>query len=153
MNHGDNKAPLPSVSQQLFYQPSSPSTDSAELLAGAMLDLHAQGGYGRRVAYEITLTSTEWVQGLLQNCSPATAIIFPLLSVHCLKLLPIFSYAESQSGLEETTQSFLGAGKKMEENTNDLHCHLMQSLFQIPLFSEGGSKEPPAIIGNDTQLS
>lgn len=64
-----------------------------------------------------------------------------------------FSYAESQSGVEETTQSFLGAGIKMEENTNDLHCHLMQSVFQTPLFSEGGSREPPAIIGNDTQLS
>lgn len=64
-----------------------------------------------------------------------------------------FSSAESQSGLQETTQSFLGAGEKMEENTNYLHCHLRQSVFQIPLFSEGGSREPPAIIGNDTQLS
>lgn len=81
------------------------------------------------------------------------AMILPLLSVCCLKQLPVFPYAESQSGLEETTQSFLGAWKKMEENTNHLHCHLMQPVFQIPLFSEGGSREPPAIIGNDTQLS
>lgn len=111
MNHGDTKAALPPVSQRLSYQ-QSPPTDSAVLPAGAVLGLHAQGGCGRRVAYEITLTSTERVQGLLRNCSPAAAIILPLLSVCCLKLLPIFSYAESQSGPEETTQSFLGAGKK-----------------------------------------
>lgn len=43
--------------------------------------------------------------------------------------------------------------KKKEENINHLHCHLMPLVFQIPLFSEGGSREPPAIIGNDTQLS
>lgn len=153
MNHGDAKAASPPVSQHLSYQQTSPSTDSAVLLAGAVLGLHAQGGCGRRVAYEIALTSRERVQGLLRNCSPAAAIILPLLSVCCLKLLPIFSYAESQSDLEETTQSFLGAGKKMEENTNHLHCYLMQSVFRIPLFSEGGSREPPATIGNDTQLS
>lgn len=41
----------------------------------------------------------------------------------------------------------------MEANTNHLHCYLMQSVFQIPFFSEGGSREPPAIIGNDTQLN
>ena len=109
MNHGDTKAPLPPVSQHLSCQQSSPSTGSTALLAGAMLGLHAQGGCGRRVAYEITLTSTERVQGLNQNHSPATAMILPLLSVCCLKQLPILPYAESQSGLEETTQSFLGA--------------------------------------------
>lgn len=82
------------------------------------------------------------------------AVILPLPPVCCLEQLPIFPHAESQSGLEETTESLLAAwGKKVEENTHHLHCHSMQSVFQIPLFSEEGSREPAAIIGNDTQLS
>lgn len=90
MNPGDTKAPLPPVSQH-FSMPS---------------------GCGRRVAYEITLTSTEPVQGLIQNRSSAMAMILPLLLICCLKQLPTLRCAETQSGVEETTQSFLRAWKK-----------------------------------------
>lgn len=154
MNRGDNKTPpLPPVSEQLSHQLSSPSTDMQrcwqELRSISMPRMDLGEGWLMR--------SPSPAQN---GCRGYSKIILLLQPSFCHSYQSVasnyylfFSYAESQSGVEETTQSFLGAGIKMEENTNDLHCHLMQSVFQIPLLSEGGSREPPAVIGNDTQLS